>query len=66
MAYKGFTWNTTAGGAEMLLHQLKRYRDGKPLYKIDTHIVGLYIESLERFLEVSPDGSSPTHGTADA
>jgi len=66
MAYKGFTWNCAAGDCEALLALMIRIRDDKTMFKVDRHLASYYISSLERFLEVTPDGSTPTHGTADA
>jgi len=66
MPYKGFTWNVTAGDAELIMLLLVRYRSGKKICGIDDRLSERYIHVIMEFLEVSPDGSTPTHATADA
>ena len=66
MPYKGFTWNMTAGDAEMLRILLCRYRSGLRPLAVDESLIEMFLIRIELFLEVSPDGSTPTHATADA
>ena len=66
MPYKGFTCNLLAGDAELIMLLLIRYRTGRPVTGIDDRLAERYIHMLMEFLEVSPDGSTPTHATADA
>jgi len=65
MVYKGFVLSLTAGDCDMLLLLLDELeRNGR--YRVDRHMAGVYRLKIERFLEVTPDGSTSTHGPADA
>jgi len=65
MAYKGFVLGFTAGDCDMLLLLLDELeRNGR--YKVDRHMAARYRAKIEQFLEVTPDGSTATHGPADA
>jgi len=66
VSYRGFTWNMTAGDAEMLRILLCRYRAGHRPLAVDESLIEMFLIRIELFLEVSPDGSTPTHATADA
>jgi len=66
MVYRGFTWNCTAGEAAQIGMLLQRIVDEKPMMKVDRRLAQSYVLSIDHFLEVSPDGTSPTHARADA
>jgi len=66
MAYKGFTLSLTAGEVQQLSDLLARIVAEKQMFKVDRHIASFHVERFERWLEVTPDGATPTHGTADA
>jgi len=68
MSYSGFTWNLTAGEARQVRDLLDYYCLERPafMYRVDAQTAERYIRRLDFFLEVSPDGATPTHGTADA
>jgi len=68
MAYKGFTWSVCYGDMASLKDLLERYviDDPKFHYRIDRRAAALLIAKMELCMEVTPDGCSPTHGTADA
>jgi len=68
MSYSGFTWNLTAGEAAQIRELLSRYCVERPayMYRIDAQTAERYIRRLDFFLEVSPDGATTTHGSADA
>ena len=65
MVYRGFTWNLTAGDVEILLLLLDQVERTSP-YKIDRKVAASFRERAENWLELTPDGSSTTHGCADS
>jgi len=68
MVYKGFTWNCGYGRAAQLARLLETYIlvDAQFYYESDRRLAQAILAELLTFMEVSPDGCSPTHGTADA
>jgi len=66
MTYRGFTWNLTYGDAARIRELLTRYRDGRPIAKVDDHFLELYIAKCTIFMELSPDGTTSRSATADA
>jgi len=68
MPYRGFTWNMTFGDAQTLKHLLEYYvmDEKRPGYKVDRFLAERLIAQCTIFMELSPDGTSPTHATADA
>lgn len=70
MSYRGFTWNLTYPEARVLKELLERYvmdyEQPKFHYKIDRHMAGVLLDTIDMFMEVSPDGATFTSGPADA
>jgi len=66
VSYRGFTWNMTAGEADLLRMLLLRYRQGLAPLAVDASMIEMFLIKIELFMEVSPDGPTPTHACADA
>jgi hypothetical protein len=66
MVYRGFTCNLTAGDCELLVLLLTRYRAGRQPSGVDDRLAEKFQIFLSQFLEVTTDGSTPTHAVADA
>ena len=68
MPYKGFTWNMTYAEARRIKYLLEHYvlAEDRPGYRVDRFLAGDLIAKATIFMELSPDGDTPTHGTADA
>jgi len=67
MPYKGFTWNMTWADANRIMFLLQKYVvDNDHSYKVDKFLAADLIAKAHIFMELSPDGTSPTHPTADA
>jgi len=66
--YRGFTWNLTYSDARQIAELLERYvmSESQPFRaKIDRKIASDLIVKAYIFMELSPDGATPTHGPAD-
>jgi len=66
VSYRGFTWNLTESDARQIQDQLERYLAGKPIHKIDEKIISDIVSKCKIFRELSPDGATPSHASADA
>jgi len=68
MPYRGFTWNMTWADANRISFLLERYvlSDQSKAYKVDQFLAQDLVAKAHIFMELSPDGTSPTHPTADA
>jgi len=66
MPYRGFTWNLTAGEAETIQDLMWRIVNDRPMLKVDHFLADKIYQKATLFLEVSPDGSTPSHAPADS
>ena len=68
MAYRGFTWNMTYADANRIAFLLEKYvlDERVTAYKVDQFLAQDLRDKAIIFMELSPDGTSPTHPTADA
>jgi len=66
MSYRGFTWNLTATEMAHVQRILAEHMRCDTCFKWDAVIADHLLKKIEMVLEVSPDGTSPTHARADA
>jgi len=66
MAFRGFTWNLTASEAANVARILALHQRCEECHRWDAEVSDALLKRIEMFMEVSPDGSSPTHAHADA
>jgi len=66
MSYRGFTWNLTFTEFANLARILAAHQRCEECRRWDAVISDHLLQKIEMIMEVSPDGTSPTHGPADA
>jgi len=66
MVYRGFTWNLTSTEMANVARILAVHQRCNECHRWDAEISDHLLKKIEMVMEVSPDGTSPTHGRADS
>jgi len=66
MTYRGFTWNLTYTEYANIARILGHHMRCQECHRWDAVIADHLLQKIEMITEVTPDGTSFTHGPADA